>query len=113
MPVNRKQAPQIHSIEQLNLPKPSIHYLDNGVPVYEICMGTQEILKLELVFAAGRTVAVASCINQARNLILVVAVLQCLKDLTLFDAAIVRQQAEDRIDQRGFATSRLADNPDD
>ena len=55
MPVNRKQAPQIHSIEQLILPEPRLHFLDNGIPVYETCMGTQEILKLELVFAAGRT----------------------------------------------------------
>jgi zinc protease len=65
MPVNRKQAPEIHSIEQLNLPEPALHFLDNGVPVYEVCMGTQEILKLELVFAAGRTVERKKLVSRA------------------------------------------------
>ncbi len=54
MPVNRHQAPKTHPIGQLILAEPKIHYLDNGVPVYESRMGTQDILKLELVFAAGR-----------------------------------------------------------
>ena len=30
------------------------YLLDNGIPVYDVRMGTQEVLKLELVFLAGR-----------------------------------------------------------
>ncbi|MFZ2899788.1 MAG: pitrilysin family protein [Saprospiraceae bacterium] len=52
--VNRSKPPKIHEIRNLALPTPRLHYLDNGIPVYEVCMGTQEVLKLELVFQAGR-----------------------------------------------------------
>ena len=51
---NRAKAPKIHEIRELTLPRPRIHQLDNGIPVYEICMGTQEVLKVEVVFQAGR-----------------------------------------------------------
>lgn len=52
--LNRKIPPPIREIRNLVLPEPAIHYLDNGVRVYETNMGTQEILKLEVVFHAGR-----------------------------------------------------------
>ena len=51
---DRSQAPLIKQVEQITLPEPKIHHLDNGIPVYEINKGTQNILKLELVFNAGR-----------------------------------------------------------
>lgn len=51
---NRSKAPRIRQISQLTLPTPRFHRLDNGVPVYEVCMGTQEIIKLEILFLAGR-----------------------------------------------------------
>jgi len=52
--LDRKKAPPIRDISQLKLAKPTIHTLDNGIRVYEINMGTQEVLKVELVFNAGR-----------------------------------------------------------
>lgn len=38
----------------LDLPAVELHHLDNGLPVYTIAMGVQEVLKLEAVFFAGR-----------------------------------------------------------
>ncbi len=51
---NRTIQPPIKDIVSLTLPHPVLHHLDNGVVVYESKMGTQEILKLEIVFFAGR-----------------------------------------------------------
>lgn len=51
---DRSKPPRIHDISQLALPKPERYVLGNGVPVYGINVGTQEVLKLELVFFAGR-----------------------------------------------------------
>jgi len=51
---NRKKAPIIKSIDSLTLPDCQVHHLSNGIPVYEVNMGTQEIIKLEVVFRTGR-----------------------------------------------------------
>jgi zinc protease len=52
--LNRKIPPPIHQVTELNLPTPSVFSLDNGIPVYETRLGTQEIMKIEVVFPAGR-----------------------------------------------------------
>lgn len=52
--VNRKIAPPIYEVTSLTLPSPSISHLDNGIPVYETRLGTQDIMKIEIVFHAGR-----------------------------------------------------------
>ena len=44
----------IREITTLALPKYCLHRLDNGIPVYEVCAGTQDIIKLEITFRAGR-----------------------------------------------------------
>lgn len=46
--------PSVQEVEDLKVPRPKLWYLSNGAPVYETNMGTQEIVKLELVFFAGR-----------------------------------------------------------
>lgn len=51
---NRTIPPKIHEISQLTLPAFREYRLDNGIPVYLIEMGTQEVLKLEVIFHAGR-----------------------------------------------------------
>lgn len=51
---DRSKPPLIREIGSLRLPVPALYTLDNGLPVYAISMGTQEALKLELVFFAGR-----------------------------------------------------------
>ncbi|MEM6317200.1 MAG: pitrilysin family protein [Bacteroidota bacterium] len=52
--INRKIPPPIKQIQQLHLPKPQKMTLSNGIPVHVINMGTQEVLKMQLVFRAGR-----------------------------------------------------------
>ena len=51
---DRSNAPLIKQIEQIDLPSPNKYFLDNGIPVYEINKGTQNIIKIEIVFNAGR-----------------------------------------------------------
>jgi zinc protease len=52
--LNRKTPPPIHEVTTMTLPTPSVSKLDNGIPVYETRLGTQEVMKLEIVFMAGR-----------------------------------------------------------
>jgi predicted Zn-dependent peptidase len=52
--VNRKIPPPVHQITSLSLPNPVVSYLDNGIPVYQILMGTQDIMKIEIVVNVGR-----------------------------------------------------------
>ena len=52
--LDRTKAPRIHQINSLELPKPDIFYLDNGIPVYVTNLGTQEVVRMEMVFYAGR-----------------------------------------------------------
>ena len=52
--LNRNIAPEVTDYFVLDLPVPQVHTLDNGIPVYETRMGTQDILKTEILFYAGR-----------------------------------------------------------
>lgn len=52
--INRKSAPVIHELRHLVLPAPVLNKLDNDIPVYVLSYPHQEILKLEVVFMAGR-----------------------------------------------------------
>lgn len=51
---DRSKAPLIKQVQNIHLPFPNKYILDNGIPVYEINKGTQDIIKIELVFTAGR-----------------------------------------------------------
>lgn len=57
--------PPIHSIPDLKLPDYEILHLANGIPVYLNSGGTQDVVKVELVFKAGVTIetqhTVAKC----------------------------------------------------
>lgn len=52
--MNRTQAPEIKLIESVSLPEFELLHLDNGVPVYVINEGGQEVVKLELMYKAGK-----------------------------------------------------------
>lgn len=52
--LNRHEAPLIHPINQLVLPRPRLLQLDNGIPLYVLDYPGQEVLKVEAVFQAGR-----------------------------------------------------------
>lgn len=52
--MNRASAPTVLPIEKISLPEVRQIILDNGVPVYIINAGEQEVVKLELLFKAGK-----------------------------------------------------------
>ena len=49
----RKIQPARHEIESLKLIRPQSFVLDNGIPVYAIDAGSEDLIKLDLVFNAG------------------------------------------------------------
>lgn len=51
---DRGVSPPIKNITQLKLPMPQKITLSNGIPVYVVNMGTQDIFKIEVIFEAGR-----------------------------------------------------------
>lgn len=52
--MNRAFAPEINLIDSLALPEVKQLTLDNGVPVYLLNEGEQEVVKVELMFKAGK-----------------------------------------------------------
>ena len=52
--LDRSVMPNIRDVENLKVPPPEVWFMSNGIPVYEVDLGTQEIVKLELAFYAGR-----------------------------------------------------------
>ena len=52
--MNRTLAPEINLIESITLPKVETVTLDNGVPVYILNEGDQAVVKIELMFKAGK-----------------------------------------------------------
>ena len=67
--MNRKTAPHIKDAIEFNLElKPYQHFtLDNGVPVYTIDAGAQEVLQVELVFYAGNWFEQQNSVASATN----------------------------------------------
>jgi len=51
---DRSQAPPLQQITNLQFIQPVVYQLDNDIPVYEINLGTQDVIKLEIIFKAGR-----------------------------------------------------------
>lgn len=51
--LNRSIVPNIKKIERFNIIEAKKHIMDNGIPVYTISNGDQEIIKIDLIFPAG------------------------------------------------------------
>jgi hypothetical protein len=52
--IDRTLAPPLREIEKITLSKVDHLLLTNGIPVWSINAGTQEVTKIELLFEAGR-----------------------------------------------------------
>jgi predicted Zn-dependent peptidase len=52
--LDRKIGPVIHRIDQIPLPAVQFYTLNNGIPVYEVSAGTQDVVKVEIIFRGGR-----------------------------------------------------------
>ncbi len=48
------KAPQIKQVSDIPLQLPKVHKLNNGATIYDLCLGSQEIIKIEWLFDAGR-----------------------------------------------------------
>lgn len=53
MQLNRTDAPEIKIVKEITLPTIDKSKLTNGIPVFSINVGTQEVVKIQLVFKAG------------------------------------------------------------
>jgi len=51
--VNRKHQPTLQPVGRINFPQPRIYQLSNGIKVYEFNAGTQDVISVEMMFAAG------------------------------------------------------------
>jgi len=51
--LNRKTQPAIKPPEGIVFPRPEISVLSNGIKVYQFNSGTQDVVSIEMVFAAG------------------------------------------------------------
>jgi predicted Zn-dependent peptidase len=51
---NRRERPPIQPLQPLHLPEIPSFRLDNGIEVYVVNQGTQEVIKVEVLFEAGR-----------------------------------------------------------
>lgn len=55
--LDRAKTPEFGKIDEIHLIEPSVHHLSNGLPVFTVNAGEQDVLKIELVFAAGTSTA--------------------------------------------------------
>lgn len=53
MQLNRTDAPEIKIVKEITLPTIDKSNLTNGIPIFSINVGTQEVVKIQLVFKAG------------------------------------------------------------
>lgn len=53
MKIDRQQAPALHPISEPEILKAQCYRLDNGIPVYYIKAGKQDVCKIDFVFNAG------------------------------------------------------------
>lgn len=67
MTLNRKQAPDFKTIDRIDVQKAESHTLDNGIKVYTINSGSQELTKLEFLFKAGMFYQTKPLIASAAN----------------------------------------------
>ncbi len=65
--LDRRVPPVIKRINRLHLPLPDQTVLSNGIPVYVTNLGTQEVIKIQIVFEAGRPVETKPLVARATS----------------------------------------------
>lgn len=68
--INRKKAPAVKLVEFLKSIEPRYIQLSNGLPVYLIDEGIQEVLRIELIFKAGNYYQKQKQVAKATNTLL-------------------------------------------
>ena len=54
MRLNRKIQPEIRPVELQSIPETEIFYLNNGIPLYIIDAGEEDLMRVEFIFDAGQ-----------------------------------------------------------
>ena len=67
MTLNRKKAPGFKTIDHIDIQKAESHTLTNGIKVYTINSGSQELTKIELIFKAGMYYQSQALVASAAN----------------------------------------------
>jgi predicted Zn-dependent peptidase len=96
----RKYGPPIKLIEKVELPAFEKIELDNGLPLYSVSQGTQDILKIEVVFKSGRTFEHKKVVSRT-----------CNAQIKEGSKSMSSKQIVDRIDYYG-ATLRTGEDLD-
>jgi len=65
--LNRIKGPKITEIKNVSLPKVHQFELSNGIPVYEVSGGVQDVVKVEIVFQAGRPFEAKKMLSKAAS----------------------------------------------
>ena len=65
--LNRTISPAIPQPEKIKIPEPEIVTLEHGVPLFKVNLGTQDVIKVELIFEAGINYSSAPLIANATN----------------------------------------------
>ena len=68
--LKKREAPAVQDIANINLPNPEIVTLDNGLRMFVTNMGSQPILRVEVVFMAGRLFETKQAVSRATNRLL-------------------------------------------
>lgn len=55
--LDRTKEPKFGTIDSIELIEPTVQHLSNGLPVFSINAGVQDVLKVELIFGAGTATA--------------------------------------------------------
>ncbi len=67
MTLDRRQAPEFKTIDKINIQQAVEYTLDNGIKVYTIDSGSQELTKIEFVFKAGMYYQSQPLLSSAAN----------------------------------------------
>jgi len=68
--IDRNKSPDINQIKKIDILRASATKLKNGIPVYHINAGTQDLVKIELLFPAGMWQQSSPLVGSAANAML-------------------------------------------
>jgi len=65
--LDRKIAPKVSTVKNIQFPPPVVFKLDNGIPVYSFNAGSQEVLQIDISFNISRAYAATPLVAKAVN----------------------------------------------
>lgn len=68
--INRSTAPEFKTIDKIDIIRAEESFLDNGIPVYKINAGSQELSKVEIIFNAGMYYQHRTLLSSSANTLL-------------------------------------------